>query len=396
VPSIAAAPGGPLTVELRRDLDLPPQDASALDALIDGRPQIGVFLSKAWLSGLFAEPPDGVEPSLAIVREGSTLRAVAPIAVRRALTHVRVGLLGGAAGSDRVDVLAAPGFDVACADALLRWLGDAFGRRSFVLELRDVPADSPLYGAVRRRSAEQTLPLVLQPREIHVHPYLDLRQPRPRAGAPPARNSRSLDKHRRWLERRGAFAIEMLEHPGDVLEAFEALTRFLHARWHNRGPRRAFSSALGWNGADGSALDNSRALRFHRRALPLLLSEGRLRMIRLSADSRTIAVFYGLASAGWWGYYLAGYDREWAGRIHLGQITLATAIDLAVQEGSDEFDFLKGAEPVKYLWPVRERATLDSDVYSAACGAQLERGARAIRDAAAAFAKSARSLLRES
>ena len=83
-------------------------------------------------------------------------------------------------------------------------------------------------------------------------------------------------------------------------------------------------------------------------------------MIRLSADMRTIAVFYGLATGaptgvprtaaasggprgGWWGYYLAGFDREWAGRIHLGRITLAAAIECASREGAAEFDFLKGA-----------------------------------------------------
>jgi hypothetical protein len=120
-------------------------------------------------------------------------------------------------------------------------------------------------------------------------------------------------------------------------------------------------------------------------------------MVRFAADDRTIAVFYGMtsgaSSGGSWGYYLAGYDRAWAGRIHLGQITLATAIDLAIQEGAAEFDFLKGAERVKYLWPVRERTTLDADVYSEKSCAQLERAAWATREAAAAFAKSARDLL---
>jgi len=115
-------------------------------------------------------------------------------------------------------------------------------------------------------------------------------------------------------------------------------------------------------------------------------------MIRLSADARTIAVFYGLASGRWWGYYLAGYDREWAGRIHLGQIALATAIEFASKEGATEFDFLKGADRVKYLWPVRERATLDADVYSEGSGAQFKRVTRATRDAAAALAKSGRDL----
>ena len=376
----SSAPASParLTVELKRDLDLRPEDTASLESLIEGRPNLGVFVSKAWLSGFFAEPPTGFEPSLVLLRDGDALRGLAPIALCHTLTHKRVRLLGGGIGSDRIDLLAARGFEAACSDTFLSWLREAFGGRAFVLELRDVPADSPLWGAVHRAGAEHTLRLALQPREIHTLPYLDLAEPWPSAigGAPPALRPRSLDKHRRWLEHRCRVRIELLEDLGEVMDAFDALARFLHARWRGRG----------------SVLDNPGALRFHRHVLPLLLSEKRLRMIRLSADTRTIAVFYGLASGGWRGYYLAGYDREWAGRIHLGQITLATAIEIASREGATEFDFLKGADRVKYLWPVRERAALDADVYSGESGAQFKRATRAARDTAIAFAKSARDL----
>jgi CelD/BcsL family acetyltransferase involved in cellulose biosynthesis len=136
-------------------------------------------------------------------------------------------------------------------------------------------------------------------------------------------------------------------------------------------------------------------MRFQRHVLPLLARQGLLRMFRLRADGRTVAVFHGVASGREWGYCLAGYDREWAGRIHLGQITLAAAIDLAAQEGAAEFDFLKGAHAVKYLWPVRERVTLDAEVYSEGRGPQLARAGWAARQAAAACARSARSPFRK-
>ena len=379
-PSLRSTPAARLTVELKRDLDLGPEDTASLAALFESRPSLAVFLSNAWLSGFFAEPPDGFEPSLAILREGSTLRGVAPIGVRHARTHVRVALLGGGAGSDRTDLVAARGFEAACADSLLSWLGETFGK-GFVLELRDVPADSSLWGAVHRATAERSLRLTLQPREVHTLPFLDLAElwSSPMAPAPPPWHPRSLEKHRRWLERRCSLRIEQLEDPGEVMDAFATLARLLRARWGDR--------------EGGSALDNPRALRFHRHVLPLLLKENRLRMIRLSAGTRTIAVFYGISCGGWWGYYLAGYDREWAGRIHLGQITLAAAIDRAMQEGAAEFDFLKGAHRVKYLWPVRERATLDAEVYAQNPGAQFARAAWAMREAAAALGKSARILL---
>ena len=163
------------------------------------------------------------------------------------------------------------------------------------------------------------------------------------------------------------------------MKAFDQLKQFLHVRWRHQ-PRE-------------SVLDNPRVVRFHQRALRQLLNEGRLRMIRLLVGARPAAVFYGLASGGWRGYYLAGYDREWAGRIHLGQITLAAAIDAASRERAIEFDFLKGADRVKYLWPVRERTTLDADAYSEKPGAQWQRATRASRDAVVAFAKAVREIL---
>lgn len=368
------------SVEMRHDLDFAEEDAAVLDELIADHPHVGVFLSRAWLSGFFAEPPDGCDPAVVMIREGGTLRGIVPIAMRTTYTHQRVSLLGGGVGSDRVDLMAARGYEAACSDAFLDWLKASFGARGFVLELRDVPGDSPLWGAVHRAGTERRLRLALQPREIHALPYLDLAKRRSRMteDVSTARNSDSLDRHRRWLGRRGPLRIEMLEDPGEVMAAFDSLTSLLHGRWHGQG--------------DGSALDKPRAQRFHRHVIPLLQREGRLRMIRLSAGVRTIAVFYGLAGRGWWGYYLAGYDREWAGRIHLGRITLATAIDLASANGAAEFDFLKGADRVKYLWPVRERVTVDADVYSGSSGPQLTRATRATRDAAVALTKSACTL----
>jgi Acetyltransferase (GNAT) domain len=386
-PAIVGTPGSPrvatdapLTVEPRLDLELSTEDVAALDAMIENRPATGVFISRAWLSGYFADPPEGFHPWLIAFREGPTLRGVVPIAVRGHVSHIQIRLLGGTDGSDRVDLLACPGFETRCADAFVAWLRRFNAPRypgAVVFELRDVPDDSPLWGAFRRGSAEGSLRAALIPREIHTLPYLDLV---PRSGS--TRHSSawpSVEKHRRWLERRGALRIETLVEPVEVMKAFETLTRFLHARWRGH--------------AAESVLDDERKLRFHRLAVPLLLQEGRLRLIRISSDIRTVAVFYGLASGGWWGYYLAGFDREWAGRIHLGRITLAAAIQAAVQEGARQFDFLKGTERVKYLWPVHERTTLDADLYSDGFGSQARRAARATREAAAAFGKAARHLV---
>ena len=367
----ASAQTGRIAVAVQANLDLPPADAAAMDALIATRPEVGVFVSRAWLAGLFQEPPLGVEPMLVIFRDGDTLRGFVPIGVARSRTHTRVVMLGGGAESDRVDLVAARGFEVRCADALMAWIADTFGRGGYALEYRDVPAESPLWGALHRVNDARSGRLAFLPSDVHTLPYLDLAE---------ARNGSltSLAKHRRWLERRGRLRIELLRDPEEALAAFQSLAEFLHARWSGAGQR--------------SALDSETTARFHRCAIPALLADDSLRMMRISIDMRTVAVFYGMAIGDWWGYYLAGYDRQWAGRIHLGQITLAAAVDMAAREGAREFDFLKGVERVKYLWPVRERATIDADAYSAHWGSQLDRARNAGRDLAAATVKSARHL----
>jgi len=363
------------TIEVHGSLGLPPPDAAAVEALIDSQPRVGVFLSRAWLSGFFADPAPGLEPGLLLLREHGVVRGVVAIGRRKMATHTRVSLLGGGAGSDRIDLLAVPGCEPACGDAFLNWLETSYGTHGFVLELRDVPGYSPLWGAVHRAGTERNLRLALEPAETHTLPYLDFSAPESTMTEAAAR---SLQKHRRWLERRGRIRIEIVKEADEALDAFQTLVRLLHDRW----------AACG----EGSVLDRPHVQRFHRHVIPPLLREGRLRMIRVSADLRTIAVFYGLTTSRWWGYYLAGYDRQWAGRIHLGWLTLAAAIDVALQQGAEEFDFLKGVERVKYLWPVRERITLDATVYSRRSGPQLARATWAARSAAVALGRAAHNL----
>ena len=369
-----------LTVEIRRHADLDSGDGRKLDAIMNGRPYVGAFLSPAWLNGFFTSPPPGADMFLLLFRQGVELRALVPLTVRQTLTHVRVSLVGGASGSDRVDLLAARGFEALAADTFLGWLAQTFGAKGYLLELRDVPATSSLWGAIHRAGVEGTLRITMQPREIYTLPYLTLAagDPPVTPESPSARALASLVKHRRWLEHRCHLQIALVDSADDALDAFDHLERFLRARWR---------------GATSSVLDDPSVVNRHRLTLPRLMAEGRLRMIRVTGDKRTIAVFYGIASGKWWGYYLAGYDREWAGRIRLGQITLAAAIEFARREGATEFDFLKGAERMKYVWPVHERATIDADVFSERSGAQFTRATRATRDAAAALSKSAKGLL---
>jgi len=86
------------SVEVRDNLSLAAADAAAFDRLIDAHPHVAVFMSRAWLSGFFVEPPPDWHPALIVFREHGVLRGIVPIARRRRNTHTRVSLLGGGAG----------------------------------------------------------------------------------------------------------------------------------------------------------------------------------------------------------------------------------------------------------------------------------------------------------
>lgn len=378
----ARAAVGALSLTVRRDVDWPAQDLAALDRLIEQRPHVGVFLSRPWLSGFFADPPADEELSIVELREDGVLRGLVPVSIRRSRRAVRIGLLGGGQGSDRVDLLAARGFESRFADMILEWIDDELGADGFILRLRDVPGDSPLWAGIRRARERE---IVLVPREVNPLPYLSLHELNGGEARDVWRNADSMAKHRRWLENRGALRVDIVEDAGDAVAAFERMAEWVDARW-----------------GEHSATRHPRVARFHRHVIPLLAAEGRLRMVRMVSDGRCVAVCYAVASrndgahdgakAGWWAYYLAGYDRAWAGRIHLGRVTVAATIDMAIREGAAEFDFLKGAEPYKYYWPVRDRVTIDADVYSSKAAAQLERAGRAGRELAAALMKTTRNL----
>jgi CelD/BcsL family acetyltransferase involved in cellulose biosynthesis len=368
---------GPITVELVRSCTLAPSDAAALVELVAQRPNVGLFLSRPWLTTYFTEPPGKFEPHLALFRQGTELRGIAPVGIG---DRSRLTLLGGGAASDRTDLLAARGFESRCADALFEWLNTSFGENGFVLELRDVPHDSAIWAAMHRLDGDRLV--ALAPREVHAGPYLDLHEFRSESIGrlqSVASLSESLERHRRKLERGGHLRLEVLRETSEALAAFDTLVRFLHQRW------------LGH--PDGSATDDPWKQRFHRRLIPLLLEDGYLRMVRVSIDLRTVAVLYCIVAGKWWGCYLVGYDRASAGKIHLGRVALSLGMTLGIQEGATEFDFLKGAEPVKYLWPVRERITIDADVFAGRASAQLTRAARAARDVGVGLAHSVRHLL---
>ena len=262
----ASTATGPISVELRRDLDLRAGRCSGPRPPDRGPARSGVFLSQPVAVGLLRRPAGRASsPRWSCCgRAGSSVESCRSRSARRPRTP-RCRLLGGALGPIASIWLPARGFEAAASDAFVcSGCATTFGARdssSSSATCRRLARCGGRYIAPRRRTTSRAL----QPREIS-HAAVPGSEGTTVAAAPDARRRppapRSLDKHRRWLERRCRLRIE-------------------RPRGSGRGPRRVRFSRRDSSTRAGAARGKGRRSTIReraastQRALPLLLP-GRL------------------------------------------------------------------------------------------------------------------------
>ncbi|WP_095407377.1 GNAT family N-acetyltransferase [Mongoliimonas terrestris] len=156
--------------------------------------------------------------------------------------------------------------------------------------------------------------------------------------AVPARKRRSLRRSERMAGADLSFAID------DDTDAFlDDLMRLHRARWQARGE-------------DGVLADPAVA-RFHRDALPRLQVAGLVRLHRLRIEGRPAAAIYALCHRGVTAPYIGGLDPAFTD-VAAGSLAMGHLIRTAAAEGDHTIDFLRGAEPYKYLWGARDVQTV--------------------------------------
>jgi CelD/BcsL family acetyltransferase involved in cellulose biosynthesis len=94
---------------------------------------------------------------------------------------------------------------------------------------------------------------------------------------------------------------------------------------------------------------------FHREFAAIALERGWLRLWTLEVDGRPVAVKLNFRYGGAEFSYQAGRDPGWRGP-SLGLVNLAHAMRAAFEEGAREYRFLRGGEPYKFRFPVRDFA----------------------------------------
>lgn len=129
--------------------------------------------------------------------------------------------------------------------------------------------------------------------------------------------------------------------PAGIDEALASLFRLHRMRWRERGGSRV--------------LDDARLAAFHREVAHAFAAEGMLRLYTLSIGDRIAAAIYGFHAHGRTSAYLCGFDPAFRQCSPL-KLLLLHAMERAILEGADEFDFLRGREAYKYAWGVADRA----------------------------------------
>ncbi|XYI00739.1 GNAT family N-acetyltransferase [Sorangium sp. So ce1128] len=260
------------------------------------------------------------------------LVGLAPLAIHHYRGERLVALLG-AGITDYLDVLAAPGYERAVAEAVLACLDERADAWD-VADFHDLRPSSPLFAAEAPRGwsdeveKHEACPMVTIPEGAGPD---DLFSPGMRA---------RVSRARKRLARAGALRVDVAD-AASMDELLDALFANHRARWISRG--------------EGGVLDE--AFRpFHRSVARGLCARGALRLFGLRLDGRVIASLYGIAERGGLASYITGFDPEFAW-YSPGLVMLASAIEHAAREGARTVDFLRGREPYKYEWGAVDRWT---------------------------------------
>jgi CelD/BcsL family acetyltransferase involved in cellulose biosynthesis len=267
----------------------------------------------------------GVVPLYVFTAPGATKRQVFPL---------------GIATTDYLDGIFAVGWESLCVESALAHL-----------QARRADWDECEWPQLRPQS-----PLLSQPppaawsdiiEEAESCPVVEL--PASSDGLPatlPRNILQNLAYYRRRAHRFRTLRAEVADN-NNLHELHEAWLRLHAARWSAR--------------AEAGVLSDDAVRRWHAEALPCLLELGVLRLHALRLDGRIIAACHVLASHGHRQarahyYYLGGFDPAYCA-LSPGTLLVGHAIEEAVREGANEFDFLRGREAYKYLWGATDRPT---------------------------------------
>jgi CelD/BcsL family acetyltransferase involved in cellulose biosynthesis len=157
----------------------------------------------------------------------------------------------------------------------------------------------------------------------------------------PPRQYEKLNYYRRRAAKHGHF--EIIRAKCDNCEALMQKLFDLHrARW----------SSLNENGV----LSDPRVQRFHLEVSKRFARSNRLRLYAATLNGTIFGVLYAFAKARRTFFYLNGFDPAHE-KFSPGTLLIGHAIEQALSENHEAFDFLRGQESYKYVWGAQDTPT---------------------------------------
>lgn len=332
-----------------------------------------VFLTWEWLFTWWKHFGAGRELAILVVRDGTELVALTPLALRRTriagVPLPSLEFLGdGLVGSDYLDVIAREDRRDEALRTLAAYLDDA-GMRLDLSQVGRGRANAVTIAADLSHRGWRTVetPTSVSPFiRLAGHSwvsYLATLGPRHRANL------------RRRLRQAGAkfeVTFDYAQSSEERRTALQTLVRLHLARWRERGVSEAFGTPA--------------LLAFHDEVTELARQRGWLRLYVLSLDRVPVAGLYGFRYGRVFSFYQSGFDPAFA-RWSVGLMTMALAIRRALEEGAEEYDFLHGDEAYKFLWTHELRELSRLELYPAGPRDLVVAGTRAVTRAAKRFVR---------
>jgi CelD/BcsL family acetyltransferase involved in cellulose biosynthesis len=163
---------------------------------------------------------------------------------------------------------------------------------------------------------------------------------------------------------------------------FEDLVTLHRKRWDRKGTQT-------------SSFQSATYVDFHREVITRCHDNGWIRLYRIEAGGRTVAIFYCYRFRGDVLFYQTGFDPELE-HFRLGQVLMGFSIESAIAEGASVFDMLKGEHEYKASWSNDVRDTFDLIAYNRSIRGRLGRLRREVgilKRAASRSSTSLRSLI---
>jgi len=310
------------------------------DALVGRTERATIYQTWEWNDAWWQAFGHGKRLRLILVHDGPDLIGIAPFYSSRHLgTPLRRIAFLGTGASDYLDIIAAREREADVCGEVCRRLASL--RDYDLADLQQLGPESPLSAHLRARPVAGLNGHRVAVRHIETCPYVELPMTWELFLKSLGKKMRSnVSYYERLASRDLADASTTLSAGGDLPEAIEALFRLHQRRWRSR----MLPGVMG----------SSTVRRFHRDVADRFRSRGWLRLHLTRVGGQIVAALYCFRFRSRYYYYLGGFEPS-LGKYSLGTVLTASAIRQAIEEGCDEFDFLRGHEAYKYRWKPRER-----------------------------------------